>query len=101
MRGRVYAAKLPHVGDEKFYVVVSNDRRNQQLPQVLAARLTTSPKSPRSSVVELDDREMFAGRVVCDDIETIWPDEVIRDLGPLTREAMARVSDGLRAALDL
>lgn len=100
-RGRVYAAKLPHIEGEKYYVVVSNNRRNQQLPQVLAARLTTSPKPPRPSVVELDDREVLVGRVVCDDIETLWADEVTRDLGALTPRAMARVEDGLRAALDL
>ena len=101
VRGRVYAAKLEHVPDEKYYLVVSSNRRNRQLPQVLAARLTTTPKRSRPSVVELDRREVFTGRVVCDDIETLWPDEVTRDLGALTPGAMARVEDGLRAALDL
>jgi hypothetical protein len=37
---------------------------------------------------------------VCDDIETLWPDEVTRGKGPLTPGAMARVEDGLLAALD-
>jgi mRNA interferase MazF len=100
-RGRVYAAKLPHVGAEKYYLVVSNNRRNAQLPQALAVRLTTSPKPPIPSVVELDHGEPFTGRVLCDDIEALYPDEVTRDLGALTPGAMARVGDGLRAALDL
>jgi mRNA-degrading endonuclease toxin of MazEF toxin-antitoxin module len=43
---------------------------------------------------------VFTGRVVCDDIETLWPDGVTRDRGALTPGAMARVEDGLRAALD-
>jgi len=51
--------------------------------------------------VELDDREVLTGRVVCDDIETLWADEVTRGLGALTPGAMARVEDGLRAALNL
>jgi mRNA-degrading endonuclease toxin of MazEF toxin-antitoxin module len=51
--------------------------------------------------VELDDREVLAGRVACDDIETLWADEVTRGLGALTPGAMARVEDGLRAAFDL
>lgn len=101
LRGRVYAAKLPHIDGEKYFLVVSNNRRNRQLPQVLAARLTTTPKPRLPSIVELDGREVFTGRVLCDDIETLWADEVTRDLGALTASAMARVEDGLRAALDL
>lgn len=100
LRGRVYAAVLSHVGDEeKYYLVVSNNRRNRELPQVLAVRLTTSPKPARSSIVELDHRGVFVGRAVCDDIETLWPDEVKRDLGALTPSEMARIDVGLLAAL--
>lgn len=101
LRGRVYAARLGHIEGEKYFLVVSNNRRNQRLPQVLAARLTTSPKPRLPSIVELDGREVFTGRVLCDDVETLWPDEVTRDLGALTPGAMARVEDGLRAAFDL
>jgi mRNA interferase MazF len=101
LRGRVYAATLEHVESEKYYLVVSNNRRNQRLPRVLAVRLTTTPKPPIPTVVELDDREPFTGRVLCDDIETLYPDEVRRDVGTLSPGAMARVEAGLRAALDL
>jgi mRNA interferase MazF len=101
LRGHVYGAKLSHIESEKYFLVVSNNRRNQQLPTVLAARLTTSPKPRLPSIVELDDREILSGRVLCDDIVELWPDEVTRDLGALTARAMARVEDGLRAALDL
>jgi mRNA interferase MazF len=101
IRGRVYAATLPHVGGEKYYLVVSNNRRNANLPQVLAVRLTTTPKQPRPSIVELGHPEPFVGRVICDDIETLWGDEVRREMGALSAGAMARVEDGLRAALGL
>lgn len=102
LRGRVYAAVLEHIGpEEKYYLVVSNNRRNGQLPQVLAVRLTTSAKPQVPTVIELDQREPFTGRVLCDDIEALYPDEVRRDLGALTPAAMARVEDGLRAALGL
>src|ERR1700728_4628878 len=96
LRGRVYAAKLAHVSDdEKYYLVVSNNRRNERLPQVLAARLTTSPKPTLPSIVELDEPGVFRGsRVCCDDIETLWPDEVTRDLGALSARAMIRVDEG-------
>lgn len=100
-RGVVYAATLAHVGGEKYYLVVSNNRRNANFPQVLAVRLTTTPKQPRPSVVELGRPEPFVGRAVCDDIETLWDDEVRRELGALSPAAMARIEDGLRAALGL
>jgi len=102
VRGRVYAAVLDGLEDigEKYYLVVSNNRRNDAFPQVLAVRLTTTPaKSPRPSVVELDHREPLAGRAVCDDIVELYPHEVRRDLGGLSREAMRRVADGLASAL--
>jgi|SRR5580704_10795315 mRNA interferase MazF len=102
LRGRVYGAVLSHIEDEgeKYYLVVSNNRRNSAFPQVLAVRLTTTPaRSPRPAVVELDAREVFAGRAVCDNIVELYPDEVRRDRGALTPGAMARIEDGLRAAL--
>lgn len=102
VRGRVYAAKLEHVGAEKYYLVVSNNRRNNAFEQVLAVRLTaTSPRSPRPAMVQLGSTEVFAGWASCDDVETIWSDEVTRDLGALTPRAMNQVENGLRAALGL
>jgi mRNA interferase MazF len=101
LRGRVYTATLAHVKDEKYYLVVSSNRRNERLPQALAVRLTTSHKPQIPTVVELDRREPFTGRVLCDDIEALYPDEVRRDVGALSPNAMARVEAGLRAALDL
>ncbi len=86
-------------GAEKFYVVVSNNRRNKALEQVLGARVTTSRKPALPSIVELGDGEVITGRVICDDIETIWRDEISREMGALTPATMSRVEDGLRAAL--
>lgn len=100
-RGRVYAALLTHIGAEKYFVVVSNNRRNRHFGQVLAVRITTTPKPLLPSVVELGESEVVRGRVVCDDIVELYPDEVRRDLGALSRATMARVGGGLRAALDL
>ena len=104
VRGRVYGAKMEHVdgGREKYYLIVSNIRRNGAFPQVLAVRLTPTPvKSPRPALVELDHREVFRGCAVCDDIVELYPDEVTRDLGALTPHAMTQIEDGLRAALGL
>ena len=101
MRGRVYAARLSHLREDKYFLVVSNNRRNQHLPQVLAVRLTTTPKPSLPSIVALGPSEVVTGNVVCDDIVEIWQDEVRRDLGALSRPAMEAVARGLAAALDL
>ena len=102
MRGRVYRAKLEHIDAPKYYLVVSNNRRNDAFDQVLAVRLTTTrPRSPRPAMVELTAGEVFTGWASCYDVETLWPDEVQQDLGALSPSMMRRVEDGLRAAFDL
>ena len=37
LRGRIYRAHLTHIGEDKFFLVVSNNRRNRAFEQVLAA----------------------------------------------------------------
>ena len=101
LRGRVYAARLSNLDEDKYFLVVSNNRRNNQLPQVLAVRLTTTPKPDLPSIVRLGQAEAFTGSVICDDIVEIWQDEVRRDLGALSHQAMEAVGRGLMAALDL
>jgi len=101
LRGRVYAARLSNINDEKFFVVVSNNQRNAQLPQVLAIRLTTSQKPSIPSIVELGKGEAFIGRAVCDDIVEIYEDEVVRDLGSLSPATMSAIGHGIAAALGL
>ena len=101
LRGRVYAAKLSNIKDEKYFLVVSNNQRNTHLPQVLAVRLTTSPKPSIPSIVEIGKGEVFVGRAVCDDIIELYEDEIRRDLGALTPAAMSAVGNGLIAALAL
>ena len=101
VRGRVYAAKLAHLDAEKYFLVVSNNRRNKNLQQVLAVRLTTTPKPAIPSIVSLSAPEVFVGSVVCDYIVEIYQDEVRRDLGALSPRAMSAVGAGLAAALGL
>jgi mRNA interferase MazF len=102
LRGRVYRAKLAHIDEPKFFLVASNNRRNGAFDQVLAVRLTTTePRSPRPAMAELGHGEPFTGWASCDDIETLYPDEVQADLGAISPAAMRRVEDSLRAALGL
>lgn len=101
VRGRVYAVKIPSIEGEKYFLVVSNNRRNGQLPQALGVRLTSSLKPVMPSIVELPQDEVFIGRVLCDDIVELYQDEIIRDLGALTPRSMVQINRGLKAALDI
>jgi mRNA interferase MazF len=102
LRGRIYRARLAHIGEDKFFLVVSNNRRNRAFEQVLAARVrTTPPKAERPAMVPLGSEEVMTGWVSCDDIETVYDDEVRADAGALTAPAMRRVEAGLRAALGM
>ena len=101
VRGRVYGAKLENFPTEKYYLVVSNNRRNRQLDSALAVRLTTTRKPDMESIVPLGRSEAFNGSVLCDDIVELWEDEITRDLGAMSPAAMQQVNAGLAAALGL
>jgi mRNA interferase MazF len=101
LRGRVYRAHLDHT-DDKYFLVVSNNRRNRAFDQVLAVRLTTTkPRDGRPAMVELGPGEVMAGWASCDDIETVYADEVRADMGAVTAQTMRRVETGLHAALGM
>ena len=102
LRGRIYRARLTHIGEDKFFLVVSNNRRNRAFEQVLAARLTTTPpRAERPAMVSLGPGEIMKGWVSCDDVETIYDDEVQADVGAIKVSTMRRVEAGLRAALGM
>ena len=102
IRGRIYRAHLTHIGEDKYFLVVSNNRRNRAFEQVLAARLTTTPpRAERPAMVPLGPDEVMTGWVSCDDIEVLYDDEVRADLGAISASAMRRVEAGLRAALGM
>lgn len=100
-RGNVYWADLGH--GEKPWLVVSNNARNNALPSALVARITTTTKKPDiDSVVQLEHADLpLVGRVLCDEVETLYEDEVSRHGGALTPGTMMRVDRGLRAAFAL
>jgi mRNA interferase MazF len=102
VRGQVCAATIPPMDQEKYYLVVSNNRRNKALETVLVARITSSEKPNLSSIVSLPAGECVYGRVLCDDLVEMWPDDDVRTiLGGLSTAAMRLVDAGLRSALAL
>ena len=100
LRGQLFFADLEGVG-EKPVVVVSNNGRNNALPNVLVARITTVPKPFLPSIVLLPDGEPLAGRVLCDELRTVAKTQLRRPAGELSRRAMGAVDAGLRVALAL
>lgn len=102
LRGRVYRARLSHIEEDEHFLVVSNNRRNRAFEQALAVRLTTTkPRDGRPAMVELGPGEVMTGWASCDDIETVYDDEVRADMGAITAPTMHRVESGLRAALGM
>lgn len=100
VRGNVYWADIGH--GEKPWLVVSNNARNNALGSALVARMTTSPKPPLDSIVVLGHGdEPFVGRVLCDDIETLYGDDPARHGGALPPATIMRVDRALRVALAL
>lgn len=101
VRGRLYAAVIPPLEVEKYYLVVSNNRRNAGLGTALVVRLTTSPKPELPSIVVLPPGEALTGRVLCDDIEVMYLEDVRRSMGALSPPTMRAVGAALSAALGL
>ena len=99
-RGQVVRADI-NLDEPKLFVVVSNNRRNAQLGDVLGARLTTSRKPNIPSVVTFSPADAFSGCVVCDDILPLYEDEILGVLGAVSPHTMQRISRGLGAALGI
>jgi mRNA interferase MazF len=100
LRGEVWAATMPG-RDEKYYLVVSNNNRNRALGTALVARITTTIKPQMSSIVQIPDGECVVGRVLCDDIDQLFPEDVRVKRGAFTPGTMKLVGDGLAAALGI
>ncbi|MDQ1306976.1 MAG: mRNA interferase MazF [Actinomycetota bacterium] len=101
VRGRIYLVDLDLDDGPKPMLVVSNNIRNAQLPEVLAVRITTSPKPPMASIIDLPTGEPQVGRVLCDRITVIYKDEVIKELGAVSPPTMQAVESGLKHALGM
>jgi mRNA interferase MazF len=99
-RGQVILADIG-LDEPTRFVVVSNNRRNAQLRSAIVVRTTTSNKPDLASMVTTDARDPEATNILCDDLLEILDEEVLGVVGALSPATMARVDEGLRAALDL
>ena len=99
LRGQVYLSDIGY--GPKPWLVVSNNQRNERLETVLVARITTTSKHHAPTIIDLGANDPVVGRVLCDDLQQLFRDELGRNCGALSRESMARVAQGLRSALSL
>jgi mRNA-degrading endonuclease toxin of MazEF toxin-antitoxin module len=102
LRGQVFYADLDDTGGH-YWVVVSNNARNNHASDVLATMITSSaPRSPRPSYVPLaKGLDPFDGWVKCDRIGPINQDELGPVKGGISRPTMRLVDIGLAFALGL
>jgi mRNA interferase MazF len=102
LRGQVFRVDAEDAGPI-YWLVVSNNRRNAHLNNVLVAPITsTAPGSARASYVPLaGGQDPFEGWVRCDDVVCLYRDELGPVKGALSADTMRRVDAGLAFALSL
>lgn len=100
MRGQVYRVDLGH--GPKPWVVISNNVRNRQLNDVLAARITTTNKIALPTIVPLGSAEVpLVGSILADDIVQLYQDELTTPVGTLSPSTITKLNAALAIALGL
>jgi mRNA interferase MazF len=102
LRGTVWEYGFAEGEAPKPALIVSNNARNRSaFPSVHVVRLTTAPKPPRETIVDLPSQETLRGQVICDDLALVRKDRLGRRLGAMSPTTMRRVDDALRVVLAL
>ncbi len=83
----------------KPWVIISNNQRNKALDDVLAARITTTPKANLPTAVKLPVGEVVTGWILTDHISLLYTDELTAPIGALPPQVMRQLSDALRIAI--
>jgi mRNA interferase MazF len=95
-RGQVYLAKHPDLDEKKFFLVVSNNKRNKILKTVLCVRITSTDKVAIPTCVQIPDHEGIAGFAVCDDVYIFMNYELDKLHTSLTDRTMVKVEQALK-----
>lgn len=103
LRGSVWSFRYLDEDEPKPVVVVSNDGRNRsRFEWVHVVRITSRPKRPLPTVVELNARDLpLTGRAMVDELELVHKDDLEDHRGQLSRTTMAAIDDALRHVLAL
>lgn len=102
LRGTLWEYAFQEGSAPKPALVVSNNGRNRsRWPIVHVVRVTTVPKQPRDTIVEIGSGEPVSGRIICDDLAPVFKERLGRPIGALSPRTMTRVDAALRTVLAL
>jgi mRNA-degrading endonuclease toxin of MazEF toxin-antitoxin module len=103
LRGSVWSFRYLDDDEPKPVVIVSNDGRNRsRFEWVHVVRITTRPKRPLPTIVELRDRDApVTGRAMTDELELVHKADLDDRRGMLSPPTMAAIDDALRDVLAL
>lgn len=103
VRGSVWSFRYLDDDEPKPVVIVSNDGRNRsRFEWVHVIRITTRPKRPLPTIVELSDRDApLTGRAMTDELELVHKDDLEDRRGQLSPPTMAAIDNALRHMLAL
>ncbi|TVR21370.1 MAG: type II toxin-antitoxin system PemK/MazF family toxin [Nitriliruptor sp.] len=103
LRGSVWSFRYLDDDEPKPVVIVSNDGRNRsRFEWVHVVRITTRPKRPLPTIVELSDADApVTGRAMTDELELVHKADLEDRRGMLSRPTMAAIDQALRDVLAL
>ncbi|KAA8884080.1 type II toxin-antitoxin system PemK/MazF family toxin [Nocardia colli] len=97
-RGQIYSADCGY--GPKPWLIVSNNRRNRQLPRILAVRITTTDKyASLPTMVPLSTDDPLVGHIVTDDLQQLHRDEFTTFLGAVCPATIMAVNTALKLVL--
>ena len=100
VRGQVYWVDIGY--GQKPWLIVSNNRRNRVLSDVLAVRITTTDKHvDLPTWVRLGSADPLVGHVNTDDVQQLGRDELGNLLGALSPGSLMKVNEALRIVFAL
>jgi mRNA-degrading endonuclease toxin of MazEF toxin-antitoxin module len=103
LRGSVWNFRYLDTADPKPVVVVSNDGRNRsRFEWVHVVRITSRPKRPLPTIVELAEWDApLTGRAMVDELELVHKEDLEERRGMLAPPTMRAIDAALRRVLAL
>lgn len=104
-RGEIYyiagsSVTGSEMGGSRPGIIVSNDVGNKYSPVVEVVYLTTKPKKPLPTHVQIFSADM-ASTALCEQVDTVSKDRIQNWMGMLTEREIQRVNEALGISLGL
>lgn len=103
LRGTVWGFRYLEADTPRPVVIVSNDGRNRsRFAWVHIVRITSRPKRPLPTIVELADADApLTGRAMADELELVHKDDLGERRGMLSPATMGAIDQAFRHVLAL